>query len=482
MNGNIWEMIMTIDYGEKIPNNVNLSGDRKLQRAMEKWQPAYVNWWKSVGPQAFGDRDVYLRTAISTKPGGWAHFGHVKMPEYRWGIFLADPEEGRVIPGGDEAGKPVWQAVPGEHRAALKRLIVVQADTEPASVEQQRWLASTMPSLYDCRNLFQVNVEEGRHLWAMVYLLQAYFGRDGREEADALLERTSGDVDNPRILEAFNQPCTDWLSFFCFTAFTDRDGKYQLGSLAESAFDPLSRSCRFMLTEEAHHLFVGESGIGRIIQRSAQLMKIDPNEDARAQGGIDLPTIQRYINYWFSYCLDLFGAEESNNAAEYFAAGLKARWRESTRYEDHHALNRSHRLFGVQGDQLVERDIPLRLAMNELLRIEYIDDCQKVVDRWNRTLITEGINSHKFSLPSPRFHRRQGNFGQHFFTPSGRLIAEDLWKKQRGDWLKSEANDAYIFSLMKPVTEPGKMAQYIAAPSRGINRQTIDYEYVRTDV
>ena len=136
----------------------------------------------------------------------------------------------------------------------------------------------------------------------MVYLLHAYFGRDGREEADMLLERQSGDDDKPRILDAFNQPCSDWLTFFCFATFADRDGKYQLGALAESAFDPLSRTCRFMLIEEAHHLSVGQKGISRILQRAVQLEKADPNGDVRNQGGIDLQTIQKYINYWFSYC------------------------------------------------------------------------------------------------------------------------------------------------------------------------------------
>ena len=146
----------------------------------------------------------------------------------------------------------------------LRRLIVIQGDTEPASVEQQRHLGKTAPSLYDMRNLFQVNVEEGRHLWAMVYLLQKYFGRDGREEADELLRRRSGDADSPRMLGAFNEATPDWLSFFMFTYFTDRDGKMQLESLAQSGFDPLSRTCRFMLTEEAHHMFVGETGVGRV--------------------------------------------------------------------------------------------------------------------------------------------------------------------------------------------------------------------------
>src|SRR5205814_164495 len=124
--------------------------------------------------------------------------------------------------------------------------------TEPASVEQQWRLGRTAPSLYDLRNLFQVNVEEARHLWAMVYLLQKYFGRDGREEAEDLLRRRSGDRDTPRLLGAFNEATPDWLSFFMFTFFTDRDGKMQLHALSQSGFDPLSRTCPFMLTEATY--------------------------------------------------------------------------------------------------------------------------------------------------------------------------------------------------------------------------------------
>jgi benzoyl-CoA 2,3-epoxidase subunit B len=196
----------------------------------------------------------------------------VKMPEYRWGIFLADKEPDRKIGFGDAMGQPAWDVVPGEHRSTLRRLIVTQGDTEPASVEQQRALGETAPSLYDLRNLFQVNVEEGRHLWAMVYLLHAYFGRDGRDEAEGLLERHSGDIDKPRILSTFNEPIEDWLSFFMFAYFTDRDGKYQLKALAESGFDPLARTCQFMLTEEAHHMFVGDTGIGRVVKRTVEVM------------------------------------------------------------------------------------------------------------------------------------------------------------------------------------------------------------------
>ena len=266
------ESVMQVDYSESIPNNVDLNSDRALRRALERWQPNYIDWWKEMGPDGFQDSDVYLRTAVGVDKTGWAKFGYVKMPEYRWGILLAPQEQGRVIPFGNHKGEPAWQEVPGEYRAMLRRLVVIQGDTEPASVEQQRYLGKTAPSLYDMRNLFQVNVEEGRHLWAMVYLLQKYFGRDGREEAEELLQRRSGNEDKPRILGAFNEKTPDWLSFFMFTHFTDRDGKMQLESLAQSGFDPLSRTCRFMLMEEAFHMFVGETGISRTIEKTCERM------------------------------------------------------------------------------------------------------------------------------------------------------------------------------------------------------------------
>jgi benzoyl-CoA 2,3-dioxygenase component B len=470
----------SINYDERIPNNVDLSSDRRLKRALEKWQPAFLDWWSSVGPQVFKTDEVYLRTAVSTEPGGWANFGYVRMPEYRWGIFLAAPEKDRVIPAGDHAGKPVWQEVPGEYRNALKRIIVVQADTEPASVEQQRWLAATSPSLYDARNLFQVNVEEARHLWAMVYLLHAHFGRDGRDEADALLERRSGDEDKPRILDAFNQPCTDWLTFFCFTCFTDRDGKFQLGALAESAFDPLSRSCRFMLTEEAHHLFVGETGMERIIRRAVQLAAEDPNGDARALGGIDLPTIQKYVNYWFSYCLDLFGSEVSTNAGDWFAAGLKGRWREAVDYTDHKAMGVNAHIPMMKDGQLVDTAVPMRNAMNEMLRQDYAADLQRVAEKWNRALAKEG-SDFRITLPNTRFFRRQGIYADHHFDPQGNAISAEEFEARKNDWLPTEADRDWVQSLMKPVLEPGQMANWICPPRRGINRQSVEFAYVRTD-
>ena len=462
---------------DKIPNNVHLSDDKRLQRALEKWLPDYIKWWKDVGPEGFQEDDVYLRTAISVEASGWAHFDYVKMPDYRWGIFLEPAEEGRIVGFGDHYGEPAWQQVPGEYRNMLRRIVVTQADTEPASVEQQRMLGKTAPSLYDMRNLFQVNVEEGRHLWAMVYLLHSYFGRDGREEADELLARRSGDADKPRILGAFNYPVNNWLDFYMFTMFTDRDGKYQLLALAESGFDPLSRTCKFMLTEEAHHMFVGETGVERVVRRAAELMKADPNEDARAQGGIDLPTVQKYVNLWYTLSLDLFGGERSSNAADFFASGLKGRYKES-QYEDHKVLEGTYDLEVPDDGGVKKEAVPLRNAMNEVLRDAYSADCQRAVDRWNRTLEQSEVDF-RLELPDHKFHRSIGVYADTHFAPDGRRLDDDEWARRRDEWLPSETDITYIKDLQVPCVEPGKLAHWVAPPLKGINGQPFEFEYVR---
>ncbi len=398
-----------IDYISKIPNNIDLASNRRLQRALEDWQPKFLEWWMDMGPEGFQGKDVYLRTATSVDAQGWAQFGYVKMPEYRWGIFLAEPEPDRKINFGDSKGQPAWQEVPGEHRATLRRLIVTQGDTEPASVEQQRHLGRTCPSLYDLRNLFQVNVEEGRHLWAMVYLLQAHFGRDGREEADQLLQRRSGDRDKPRILGAFNEPTPDWLAYFMFCYFTDRDGKYQLASLAESGFDPLSRTCRFMLTEEAHHMFIGETGVQRVVQRACELMREHTTDDVRRHGGIDLATIQRYLNFHYSVSLDLFGSEVSTNAANFYTAGLKGRFEETKKDDDHQLKHATYPVVGADGARIVTRDEAALPALNERLRDDYVADCERGVRRWNQVIERHGIDA-ELKLPHRGFHRAIGAF------------------------------------------------------------------------
>jgi benzoyl-CoA 2,3-dioxygenase component B len=467
-----------MDLYERIPNNVNLAGDKRLQSALEKWLPNYLSWWREMGPEGFQEKDVYLRTAVSVEPSGWAHFDYVKMPDYRWGIFLKPAEPDAKVGFGDHLGQPVYQEVPGEFRNALRRIIVTQGDTEPASVEQQRQLGKTCPSLYDLRNLFQVNVEEGRHLWAMVYLLHGYFGRDGRDEADAMLERRSGNPDKPRILEAFNQPCDDWLNFFCFTMFTDRDGKYQLAALAESGFEPLARTCQFMLTEEAHHLFVGETGVGRVVKRTAELMGQAKDKGVRELGGIPLEIIQRYINFWFSYSLDLFGGEISSNSADFYAAGLKGRYQEQKKYEEHILKSDVFTLTVIEDGRLAQQEVPLRNALNEVLRGEYVDDCARAMTRWNKYLEDAGLEERLY-LPSMRFHRHVGAYAGHHFDIEGNLITATEFESRRGTWLPSIEDREYVRSLMHPVTEPGKIANWIAPPTAGIKGLPFEFEYVR---
>ena len=471
----------SIDYSEKIPNNVNLASDRTLQRALEHWQPNYLKWWADMGPDGSSDFDVYLRTAVSVDPSGWAHFDHVKMPDYRWGIFLTPTDADRKIHFGEHLGEAAWQDVPGEHRANLRRIIVTQGDTEPASVEQQRHLGLTCPSQYDLRNLFQVNVEEGRHLWAMVYLLHRYFGRDGREEAEALLERRSGDANNPRILGAFNEKTPDWLAFFMFTYFTDRDGKFQLCALAESGFDPLARTTKFMLTEEAHHMFVGESGVSRIVQRTCDAMnelKTDDVARLRAAGVIDLPTIQRYLNFHFSVTIDLFGADQSSNAATFYSAGLKGRFEEGKRADDHQLHGQTYKVLEITDGGLAEREVPMLNALNEVLRDDYIKDSIGGVNRWNKVIEKAGI-PFRLAVPHKAFNRKIGTLANARVSPDGRVVTEAEWNAHVREWLPTPEDRAYVASLMGRVVAPGKFANWIAPPLMGINKQPVDFAYVR---
>lgn len=476
--------VMNVSYDTKIPNNVNLSSDRRVLKALEKWHPGYIDWWTKLIPQQFQDAKVYLRTAIGVETGGWAKFDYVKMPEYRWGILLAPQVEDRRIPCGEHAGELAWQEVPGEYRAMLRRLIVIQGDTEPGSVEQQRFLGLTAPSLYDMRNLFQVNVEEGRHLWAMVYLLQKYFGADGREEADMLLQRSSGSDEAPRMLGAFNEETPDWLSFFMFTYFTDRDGKMQLESLAQSGFDPLSRTCRFMLTEEAHHMFVGETGVGRTIQATVDAMTAagitDPYDTNRIRdlGVIDLPTIQKKLNLHYSLSLDLFGNEVSTNAANAFNAGIKGRYMEHRLDDDHQLQRDTYDVKMVSEDQIVTEQMPALNAINMRLRDDYVKDASGGLTRWNKIMKRKNVDF-EFRLPHEGFNRNIGVFANVSVDPHGNIVSPDSWEAQMAEWLPTKADGEFIQSLMKPCYEPGRYASWIAPPKVGINNQAGDFEYVK---
>ncbi|MFK5977422.1 MAG: benzoyl-CoA 2,3-epoxidase subunit BoxB [Rhizobiaceae bacterium] len=476
--------LLNVSYDTQIPNNVGLSSDKRVLKALEKWHPGYINWWNDLLPEQFQQSLIYLRTAVSVDPKGWAKFDYVKMPEYRWGVLLAPQVEDRRIPCGEHAGEPVWQEVPGEYRSMLRRLIVIQGDTEPASVEQQRFLGKTAPSLYDMRNLFQVNVEEGRHLWAMVYLLHKYFGADGREEADDLLRRSSGSEEAPRMLGAFNEETPDWLSFFMFTYFTDRDGKMQLESLAQSGFDPMSRTCRFMLTEEAHHMFVGETGVGRTIQRTCEAMKeagIDDPYDTdriRALGVIDLPTIQKKLNLHYTLSLDLFGREVSTNAANAFNSGIKGRYMENRIDDDHKLNDATYEVSNIVDGVVSKFEVPALTAVNMRLRDDYIRDASGGVGRWNKLIAKLGVQF-EMKMPHEAFNRKIGVFSEELFDTEGKVISQKEYDENILNWLPTKADGDFIQSLMVSTTEPGKYASWIAPPKVGINNMPGDFEYVK---
>jgi len=315
----------------------------------------------------------------------------------------------------------------------------------------------------------------------MVYLLHAHFGRDGREEAEELLERHSGDPDKPRILGTFNEPMDNWLSFFMFTYFTDRDGKFQLKSFAESAFDPLARTTRFMLTEEAHHMFVGETGIGRVIRRTLEVMKeLDTDDVAtlRKAGVIDLPTVQRFMNYWFTSSLDLFGSEASSNAANYFSNGIKGRPDEG-KFPDHVESDTEMTIQVPDGKGgLKGETVSVRNGMNEITRLEYVKDCNVGVTRWNMGIKRAGVNF-ELKLPSTRFRRQVGAWAGVPTDPLGQPISQGEFDTRKDEWLPSEADIGFVKSLMQRVTDPGKMAGWIAPPDRGINALAVEYQYVK---
>jgi benzoyl-CoA 2,3-dioxygenase component B len=233
-----------------------------------------------------------------------------------------------------------------------------------------------------------------------------------------------------------------------------------------------------MLTEEAHHMFVGETGVQRIVKRACELMK-SPGGDVRARGGIDLPTVQKYLNLWYTLSLDLFGGEVSSNAADAFAAGLKGRYKED-KYEEHKLVDSFFAMDVLEGGKVVHKDVAMRNALNEVLRTEYIKDCQRGVDRWNKTIKDEGIDF-ELALPSNKFHRQIGMWAGSHFTPAGEMLDAATWAAKRGQWLPDEDDEAYVKSLMVPVTEPGKMAGWIAPPAKGINALPQDFVYVRLD-
>jgi benzoyl-CoA 2,3-dioxygenase component B len=226
-------------------------------------------------------------------------------------------------------------------------------------------------------------------------------------------------------------------------------------------------------------MFVGETGVERIVQRTCELMKQDKNEDVRTQGGIPLDMVQRYLDLWFALSLDLFGGEISSNAASFFAAGLKGRYKEDS-YADHLALLECYKMPVPKDGAVAEEEIPLRNAMNEVLRDAYVEDCQRGVDRWNKRIAESGVQF-TLRLPSKRFSRHIGIYADMPFDADGRLLSREDWEKRKGEWLPTAEDRTYVATLQKPVRTPGQIANWLAKPARGIKGLSFEYEYVRLD-
>ena len=134
----------------------------------------------------------------------------------------------------------------------------------------------------------------------------------------------------------------------------------------------------------------------------------------------------------------------------------------------------------VENGKLIDREIPLRNAMNEVLRDCYIEDCQRGCDRWNKVIEKASI-PFRLTLPSRRFNRQVGIYGGSFFTPEGELISRDEWDSRRDRVASQPVGSRYVESLMNPVYEPGKIANWLAPPEKGINGKPFDFAYVRFD-
>jgi benzoyl-CoA 2,3-epoxidase subunit B len=253
------------------------------------WVGLFDEWRREVGV----NRDVIAAFKFETL------FGAIETEEIQFGHFK-----------GNRKWENLRQIPTQQIRDALLNMIVYQGDTEFASVEQQRHLFEAAPTDWDRNALSRVMIEEMRHGWQMCALLIDHFGRSGKVEAQKMLERRA--FENRRLLGAFNVDVDNWLDFFTYTDFVDRDGKFQLQMLKYSAFAPLGRSMSYMLREESFHMGTGNDGLRRIVEA----------------GKIPAWLIQKYLNKWISCSHDLFGTDHSSSAHWAYVWGVKGRYDE----------------------------------------------------------------------------------------------------------------------------------------------------------
>jgi benzoyl-CoA 2,3-dioxygenase component B len=205
-------------------------------------------------------------------------------------------------------------------------------------------------------------------------------------------------------------------------------------------------------------------------------------DDAGPHGAIPLHVIQKYLNFHYSVSLDLFGGETSTNVANYYTAGLKGRWLEDRRKDDHKLTSDSIMVDALadagNGQQSISQtEVSALVGLNTDLRREYIADCQSGVNRWNKILASAGL-PHRVKLPHIAFNRKVGAFAGIEASPDGELLPAEEWDQRQGQWLPTDVDKTHVRSLMRPVYERGKIAAWIAPPRNGINGKPFDYDYV----
>lgn len=353
---------------------------------------------RMVGYEAFADWEGLL--------ADWQ--ADIRYPVDRLGDFLMVPKYDEsaapAIGFGSFKGQPKWRTllqVPRQPiRDALLDLIRVQGDTEFASVEQQRHLLDTAPSDYDAKSLVRINAEEMRHGLQMAHVLTTNFGDAGAREAAGLLERRA--TKGTRLLKAFNDEVRHWVDLFCFTAFMDRDGKYQLAMLHQCAFWPIAASMGPMLKEEAFHLGTGVTGLKRIVQA----------------GAIPTSILQKYLNWWISAAYDCFGKESSSTASWAYEWGLKGRFDEAT--------------------NPTEAD---RAALNEYNRGLYATEVQGIIEELNRH---RAKGQPPLYAPDVRFHRRVGAHVDANISAHGQPLSPDAYEGHLAGVLPSADDEEHL--------------------------------------
>ncbi|MGH7771621.1 MAG: Phenylacetic acid catabolic protein [Candidatus Binatia bacterium] len=350
----------------------------------DDWIDNFREWQKDIGydPSLLGDYN------FETK------LGELHTSEIEFGDFRAQPKWERV------------EQIPNQSiRDALLSLIVYQGDTEFASVEQQKNLLDTAPTDYDRQSLIRVNSDEMRHGWQMCYLLVTYFGDSGKLEAQKLLERRASKGN--RLLGSFNAPVNNWLDFFTYTQFVDRDGKFQLTMLSHSSFAPLAQSVTAMLKEEFFHMFTGNTGLTRIVRA----------------GKIPIPIIQKYFNKWLSTAYDLFGTDHSSSAHWGYVWGLKGR------YDEHEAKEEA------------EKD-----RLNEFSRVHFLNECGRLVDDLNK-FVPEG--QPKLTVPNLKFRRSIGDYAGKPYSVEGQLLTQEEYQKHLVTILPGPEDESFLEETFK---------------------------------